>query len=50
MIAIVVATGIAVAATVCVAVYTMVTMQRLRKPDHLRGVARKHSVSPLKLR
>ncbi len=50
MLAILVVAGVAVAITVFVEVFVIAMMQRQRKPDYLKSVAKKYSVSPLKLR
>jgi hypothetical protein len=50
LLAIVVGAGIAVVTVIFVAVFVMVTLQRLRKPEYIHRVARKYSTSPLRLR
>jgi hypothetical protein len=50
MLAVLIVAGVAVALTVFVEVFVIAMMQRTRKADHLRRVAKKHSVSPLRLR
>jgi hypothetical protein len=50
MLAVLVVAGVAVAVAVFVEVFVIAMMQRTRKADHLRRVAKKYSVSPLRLR
>jgi hypothetical protein len=50
MLAVLVVAGVAVAVGVFVEVFVIAMMQRTRKTDHLRLVAKSYSVSPLHLR
>jgi hypothetical protein len=49
LLAMFVGAGIAVVTVIFVAVFVMVTLQRLRRPDYIHRVARKYHTSPLKL-
>ncbi len=50
MMAILLVVGVAIAITVFVEVFVLAMMQRTRKPDYLRRVAKKYSVPTLRLR
>ncbi|HEY2458134.1 MAG TPA: hypothetical protein VGI13_12605 [Candidatus Acidoferrum sp.] len=50
MMGILVLAGIAVVTSVFVAVFVMITIQRMRKRDYPRRTARKFGISPLRLR
>jgi hypothetical protein len=50
MLAVLVVAGVAVAITVFVELFVIAMMQRTRQADHRRRVAKKYSVSPLRLR
>ena len=49
MLAVLIGSGVAIATSLLVAVFTMVTMQRLQKPDYLHRMARKYTTSPVML-